>query len=101
MALGTTNISTTLVGTTLGTSSRDVGTLCTHSAINKWSKFKPVNLPQVVGVDETQLKAINYGLTFPRTNVFNVIATQKWTYDKPTGGAASPYRLGDFRQYHH
>ena len=31
MALGTTNISTTLVGTTLGTSSRDVGTLCAGS----------------------------------------------------------------------
>ena len=32
MALGTTNISTTLVGTTLGTSSRDVGTLCAGSS---------------------------------------------------------------------
>ena len=106
MALGTTNISTDLVLSTLlgishGGFGADVGTLCTHPAINKWSKWKPVKLPQIDGVDETQLKAINYGLTFPRTNVFNVIATQKWTYDKPTGGAASPYRLGDFRQYHH
>lgn len=32
MALGTTNISTTLVGTTLGTSSRDVGMLCAGSS---------------------------------------------------------------------
>ena len=32
MALGTTNISTDLVGTTLGTSSRDVGTLCAGSS---------------------------------------------------------------------
>ena len=42
MALPNTNITTTLVGQTLGTSSRDVGTLCTHPNINKWSKYKPV-----------------------------------------------------------
>ena len=41
MALGTENISTTLVGTTLGISSRDVGTLCTHPNINRWSRWKP------------------------------------------------------------
>ena len=39
MALGTTNISTTLVGTTLGTSSRDVGTLCKSAKVNMWAKF--------------------------------------------------------------
>ena len=42
MALPNSNISTTLVGTTLGSGSRDVGTLCTHPNINKWSKWKPV-----------------------------------------------------------
>lgn len=35
MALPNSNISTTLVGNTLGSSSRDIGTLCTHPNINK------------------------------------------------------------------
>ena len=43
-ALPTTGITTTLVGTTLGVSSRDVGTLCTHPNINMWSKYKPVSI---------------------------------------------------------
>ena len=53
MALGTTNISTTLVGTTLGTSSRDVGTLCTHPNINPLSKYKPVRSIGMNQIDKT------------------------------------------------
>ena len=56
MALGTTNISTTLVGTTLGTSSRDVGTLCTHPNINPWSKWKPISYWSNSGIDNNILK---------------------------------------------
>lgn len=44
MALATTGITTSLVGTTLGTSSRNVSALCTNGNINKWSKKKPVEL---------------------------------------------------------
>ena len=101
MALGTTNISTSLVAQTIGEGSNDVGTLCKSAKINKWSKWKPVKLAQVVGIDETQLKTINYGLTFPRTNVYNVIAQQKWSHDRPAGTATTPYRIGDFRGYKH
>lgn len=96
MALGTINISTSLVGTTLGTSSRDVGTLCTHTAINMWSRYKPVR-----------------GLSWPGSTLgFNITKTNKsiplksdfqtqWVYEPPIGGADSPYRLGDFRGYDH
>ena len=101
MALGTTNISTDLVAQTIGEGSNDVGTLCKSTKVNKWSKFKPVKLAQVVGIDETQLKTISYGLTFPRTNVYNVIAPQKWSHDRPAGTATTPYRIGDFRGYKH
>lgn len=38
MALPNSNITTTMVANELGTSSRDVGYLCTHEGINKWSK---------------------------------------------------------------
>ena len=50
MALETIKISTDLVGTTLGTSSRDVGTLCTHPAINMWSRYKPIKKNKVTGL---------------------------------------------------
>lgn len=101
MALGTTNITTNLIATTLGEVAADVGTLCKSTQINKWSKNKPVKFEKISGIDDNDLKSINYGFTFPRTNVFNVIASQKWTYEKPTGGATSPFRLGDFRGYLH
>ena len=47
MALGTTSITTTLVGNTIGVASKDVGTLCSSSSINKWSKHKPVIYPVI------------------------------------------------------
>ena len=62
MALPTTGISTSLVGTTLGTSSRDVGTLCTHTSINKWSKWKPIRYNTVSGITATILSNANFGL---------------------------------------
>ena len=129
MALGTTNISTTLVGTTLRTSSRDVGTLCTHPAINKLSRYKPVRIPVVVTTanwEKGQINTdyyngkVNYGISKPsRTLGSNenkigdapvyVPITQsyikdKWEYIRPNGGTyptGNPYRLGDFRGYEH
>ena len=106
MALGTTKISTTLVGTTLGTSSRDVGTLCTHPAINKWSRWKPVSIAKITGITETDLESIDYGFSIPEYEtpygaLNAVLAGAGWDYNKPTGGSYSPFRLGDFRNYEH
>lgn len=93
MALPDTNISTTLVGQTLGSGSRDVGTLCTHPNINKWSKWKPVRSNKVKGLTVTDMENLSSGLS--RLDMYEVV------YLKPTGGASSPYRLGDFRNYNH
>ena len=114
MALGTENISTDLVGTTLGTSSRDVGTLCKHSAINKYSKWKPIRNSKVVGITATDLHNANDGLTTPAfTSLTDLFASYhtgsghgaNWGYDKPRGYVSEiiiePYRLGDFRNYLH
>ena len=68
MALGTTNITTTLVGNTLGIASKDVGTLCSSSLINKWSKNKPVVYPAIATAGITnRWKAVggNCGLSIP------------------------------------
>jgi hypothetical protein len=83
MAIGTTNISTTVVGTTLSDSSHGVFALCTSANINKWSKYKPV-----IGTWPTAT-AGKYGLNLP-TN---------WDYIPVTTG--SPGRLGDYRGYEH
>ena len=109
MALGTTNITTTLVGQTIGVASRDVGTLCSSPLINKWSKYKPVIYPVISTTGITNWwKAVggNCGLSIPMylsidslvTAITNGVA---WDYNRPTGGSSSPYRLGDFRGYNH
>lgn len=90
MALPNTNISTTLVGQTLGTSSRDVGTLCTHPYINEWSPYKPISSGSI-----TLSEAF-------REHVSGFLIIGRYlSYNKPTGGAISPFRLGDFRGYEH
>lgn len=100
MALPNSNISTSLVGETLGASSRDVGTLCTHPSINKWSKWKPISLNKVTGLTIADLQSADFGLTRPvNNNNYQSVIGVKWIYNKPTGGASSPYRLGDFRNY--
>jgi len=109
MALGTTNITTTLVGNTIGVASRDVGTLCSSSLINKWSKYKPVIYPAITTDGITNWwKAVDgsCGLSIPEyLNIDNLLTAITngaiWNYNKPTGGSSSPYRLGDFRGYEH
>ena len=109
MALGTTNITTTLVGQTIGVASRDVGTLCSSSLINKWSKYKPVIYPVIATAGIANWwKTLdgNCGFAIPEYSNINNLVTAiingvTWNYNKPTGGASSPYRLGDFRGYAH
>ena len=109
MALGTTNITTTLVGNTIGVASKDVGTLCSSSLINKWSKYKPVIYPVIATTGITDWwKAVDgsCGLSIQEyLNIDNLVAAiingVTWDYNKPTGGSSSPYRLGDFRGYNH
>ena len=105
MALEPTKISTTLVGTTLGTSSRDVGTLCTHSAINPWSRWKPISYWSNSGITNDILKEVGNGFIVDSSCIEATLNTDipsmNWHYTKPTGGAESPFRLGDFRNYDH
>ena len=125
MALPTTGISTSLVKSELGAGSNDVGTLCTHPNINMMAINKPTKYPSV-STNAWQTGIINqdyydgvenYGIRKPY-NLVPANATKigqapiysvgtlgniksLWQYIKPTGGASSPYRLGDFRGYEH
>lgn len=116
MALSNKNISTNLVGQTLGTNSRDVGTLCSHPNINKWSRFKPYRYPQVTGIygvsgtdDSIPKNTLNWGINPALVTAGLLPASQaladnwgKWgQWTPPSGGTATPYRLGDFRGYNH
>lgn len=107
MALATTGITTSLVGSTLGTTSRSVSTLCTHSAINKWSKKKPVeiNNPAPSRNDEWyqgddgccgfKQDSIYFDSLDSLVNAYNNNAT--YIYQPPTGYK----RLADFGGYEH
>ena len=125
MALPTTGISTSLVKTEIGAGSNDVGTLCTHPNINMMAINKPTKYPEVATnswqtgiINQDYYDGVeNYGIRKPY-NLVPANATKigqapiysvgplsniksLWQYIKPTGGALSPYRLGDFRGYEH
>lgn len=110
MALPNNKISTTLVANTIGSNSRDVGTLCTHQAINMWSKWKPIRSSKLGGIELSDLQTANWGISAPSySSLASLFAAYKaipageadWIYLKPRGGASEPYRIGDFRNYEH
>ena len=96
MALPNTEISVPMVRDELGAATNDVGRLCIHPNINKWSKWKPVRHNSINPLTEAQLISVACGLR--RNNVNDII------YDKPRGGISpydEPYRLSDFKSYSH
>jgi len=90
MALGQTNISTSVIRSALSEDNNNVFRLCTSSKINKWSRFKPVRG------------------TWPQSSngKYGLDLTNNWAYLKPQGGSPGgtpdePGRMGDFRGYEH
>lgn len=95
-----TNITTTLVGNTIGNSSRNVGVLCTAPTINKWSRKKPVI--SVGSPNWWEAADGKFSLTVNTAPIASLEASGTWAYNKPTGVyPTSGYRLGDFRGYNH
>lgn len=103
MALSSTNISTSLVKSAIGAATNDVGSLCIHPNINKWSRWKPVRSSKVTGLVETDLENAQFGFDFPAAiNANASTLSQNWIYNRPRGLAYNEgYRLGDFRNYNH
>lgn len=106
------------VGSVLGSSSNDVGTLCTHANINMWAKFKPVPLRAIFPEDTLRDSSDWNGNPQPTTHkpwwygdgdspAYSVPTISKlsdigengnqnsdgvWVYNRPTGkGASSIY----------
>lgn len=108
MALPNSNITTGLIKTTIGASTNDVGALCVHPSVNKWSKWKPVRFNKVDGITLANLEAINYGLVYNSYANIGAIKTayeaneEVMAYAKPRGSLYNePHRIGDFRNYEH
>lgn len=100
MALPNSNISVAMVKAELAAATNDVGRLCTHENINKWSKWKPVRHNSLVPITQAQLEDVNFGLKPPDPKTdYTLVMDTKWGYSKPTGGLSSPYRLTDFIYY--
>lgn len=99
------------VKSAIGSSSNDLATLCTSTAINRWSKYKPIFHSGVGALTNAQFAEdtggtsgyrITYGIkranSYATTDLVQngVIQNRPWEYVKPSGGASSPYRLSDF-----
>lgn len=107
MALPLTGVSVSLVRSTLGASTNDVGLLCTHPNINRWSKWKPIRSNKLDGITESDIISAKSGLVVPSVSGYaNIVSYYRnnpgftFPYNKPRGGAYNEYyRLGDFRNY--
>lgn len=95
MALGQTNITTTLIRNTLVEDNNKVSELCLSTLINMWSRYKPTR-----GAEGTLTfwKGSDglCGFSLP-TLAGGVWSQANWQYVKPNAN----YRLGDFRGYEH
>ena len=88
----------------IGSQSTDLGTLCSHTNINKFARFKPVRYPSVGLITNANRQSVAHGIVFPdvvrSTSVSGAViqdaAANDWDYQLPVGGASSPYRLSDF-----
>ena len=80
----------------------DLGRLCTHTNINKWAKYKPIHHSGLQILSESartdrQGDGEYYGVKI-RMDSGDMASLHNVTfaYNKPKGGASSPYRLSDF-----
>ena len=95
-----------------GEGSGDLATLCTSPKINVWAKYKPTVFPSPFPDDWYKAKDGNFGLNITvdnRVSSWSALVAEyskpnngySNIYKRPSGGATSPYRLGDFRGYNH
>lgn len=112
--IGTTSVSMDTIKSELtsggGSVSNDLLTFFASGAkINPWSQYKPIHIANKDFVDlgDSAWGSWDFGLypqtttslnTVLKTAVYNP-SSVNWTFKLPTGGSASPYRLGDFRLY--
>ena len=90
-----------------GVLARDVGLLCTSPNINKWAKYKPVEVNKFLSINNTDRYNANHGFALSwNTQTTNIPAQlidlvnktgPSWTYARPT----TWFRILDFDGYKH
>ena len=90
------------VNSLLGTSYDDVGKLIRNANFALWAKYKPFSMAgKYSGVTDNDVIAGNCGLVSPTiSSTIEETKSKTWTYNRPTGGSSSPYRLHDFNGYY-
>ena len=92
--------------------SSTLAALCTSAKINVWAKYKPTDYNAAFSDNWSKGKDGNYGLNITvdnRVSSWSALVAEYSNanngysniYKRPSGGATSPYRLGDFRGYNH
>lgn len=100
-------VNPTEVSNLIGAGADDTGAVCTSSNINKWARYKPVVNASLDSSNDGKGGDGNYGFAIVTATSLSTLVSSfddgmnGWTYVKPSGGASSPYRLGDFRGYNH
>lgn len=84
----------------------DLGYICSnsHGKINWRSLYKPVKSSKISELTDSDYFNLNFGYTIPVYGTYSAMKngiTNGWTYNPPTGGDSSPYRLTDFNRYNH
>ena len=80
----------------------DLGRLCTHTNINKWAKYKPIHHSGLQILSESartdrQGGGEYYGVKIRMDSMgMSSLHNVTFAYNRPKGGASSPYRLSDF-----
>lgn len=97
------------IGSAIGSASRDVGTLCTHSNINIWAKYKPFRSSITREATKAEHENANFGLGVMNgakfslfQNVADIVVSPNttWQYFKPRGASYNEwYRMLDFNHY--
>ena len=104
--IGTNNITTDIVKTTLGENSHSVSNLCMSDKINKWSFYKPVHKTTYEPLTDEDFYSVNDGFQLDNSMFLNAVKLWNsyitnqnifWKYE-PTSGYN---RIGDFRNYNH
>lgn len=120
MKLTSNEISVHKVRKAIGAGTLDVGTLCTHGNVNRWSMQKPVLSTNPKPLTEDEFEKVNWGITIPTYTIAELatklgetidaetgsydLANTKWVYNQPTTThVSSGYfaRLPDFAEYDH
>lgn len=87
----------------LNVASGDDGVLCRSDNVNMWAKYKPIKYASWVdnGGGEVDSDGNPYGIYRPSHDDIEIAVDGPIYWVKPTGGAASPYRVLDFNGYNH